>query len=49
MDMPSNDDPYSEAGFRALARRGLHAAPSLAIFDPRSGKAFGPSYWDLNP
>ena len=49
MDMPSNDDPYNEAGFRALARRGLHAAPSPAIFDPRSGKAFGPSDWDLNP
>jgi len=49
MDMPSSDDPYSEAGFRALARRDLHAAPSPAIFDPRSGKAFGPSDWDLNP
>jgi len=49
MDMPSNDDTYNEAGFRALARRGLHAAPSPAIFDPRSGKAFGPSDWDLNP
>jgi len=49
MDMPSKDDTYNEAGFRALARRGLHAAPSPAIFDPRSGKAFGPSDWDLNP
>jgi 8-oxo-dGTP pyrophosphatase MutT (NUDIX family) len=49
MDMPSNDVPYSEAGFRTLARRGLHAAPSPAIFDPRSGKAFGPSDWGLNP
>ncbi|MBX9590825.1 MAG: CoA pyrophosphatase [Hyphomonadaceae bacterium] len=51
MDMPIDDiaDPFAEAGFRALARRGLNAAPSPAIFDPRSGLAFGPSDWDLNP
>ena len=51
MDMPLDDiaDPFADAGFRALARRGLHAEPSPAIFDPRSGKAFGPSDWDLNP
>src|SRR5262245_65544700 len=42
-------DPFTEAGFRALARRGLDAAPSAAIFDPRSGRALGPSDWDLNP
>jgi 8-oxo-dGTP pyrophosphatase MutT (NUDIX family) len=51
MDMPLSDtgEPFSEPGFRALARRGLHEAPSDAIFDPRSGKALGPSDWDLNP
>jgi 8-oxo-dGTP pyrophosphatase MutT (NUDIX family) len=51
MDVPLDDiaEPFSEAGFRKLARRGLHAAPSSAIFDPRSGKALGPSDWDLNP
>jgi 8-oxo-dGTP pyrophosphatase MutT (NUDIX family) len=51
MDMPLDDstDPFTEAGFRALARRGLNAAPSEAIFDPRSGQALGPSDWDLNP
>jgi 8-oxo-dGTP pyrophosphatase MutT (NUDIX family) len=51
MDMALNDpvDPFTEAGFRALARRGLDAAPSAAIFDPRSGRALGPSDWDLNP
>ena len=49
MDMPLNDDPFSEPGFRALARQGLHAMPSAAIFDPRSGKALGLSDWDLNP
>lgn len=51
MDMPLNDiaHPFAEAGFRERARRGLNAAPSAAIFDPRSGKALGPSDWDLNP
>jgi 8-oxo-dGTP pyrophosphatase MutT (NUDIX family) len=42
-------DPFTEAGFRALARIGLNAAPSPAIFDPRSGRALGPGDWDLNP
>lgn len=42
-------DPFTEPGFRALAQRGLHAAPSAAIFDPRSGQAWGPGDWDLNP
>jgi 8-oxo-dGTP pyrophosphatase MutT (NUDIX family) len=51
MDTPFNDaaEPFTESGFRALARRGLNAAPSEAIFDPRSGRALGPSDWDLNP
>jgi len=51
MDMPLNDpaDPFTAAGFRVLAQRGLNAAPSEAIFDPRSGRALGPSDWDLNP
>jgi 8-oxo-dGTP pyrophosphatase MutT (NUDIX family) len=52
MDMNLDDhmaDPFTEAGFRALARRWLNAAPSEAIFDPRSGQALGPSDWDLNP
>jgi 8-oxo-dGTP pyrophosphatase MutT (NUDIX family) len=51
MDMPLNDriEPFTEAGFRALARRGLNDAPSEAIFDPRSGQALFPSDWDLNP
>jgi 8-oxo-dGTP pyrophosphatase MutT (NUDIX family) len=40
---------FTEAGFRALAQRGLNAAPSEAVFDPRSGEAVGPSDWDLNP
>lgn len=51
MDTPLRDiaEPFTEAGFRALAQNRLDAAPSVAIFDPRSGKAFGPSDWDLNP
>jgi 8-oxo-dGTP pyrophosphatase MutT (NUDIX family) len=52
MDMPVDhlpDAPLTEATFRALARRGLHAGPSDAVFDPRSGQALGPSDWDLNP
>jgi 8-oxo-dGTP pyrophosphatase MutT (NUDIX family) len=51
MDTPFSEiaDPFTEAGFRSLARRGLNAAPSEAIFDPRSGQALGPSDWDLNP
>jgi 8-oxo-dGTP pyrophosphatase MutT (NUDIX family) len=51
MDMPLDDliDPFTEAGFRAAARRGLSPAPSEAIFDPRSGEALFPSDWDLNP
>jgi 8-oxo-dGTP pyrophosphatase MutT (NUDIX family) len=51
MDTPFDAiaDPFTEAGFRILALRGLNAAPSEAIFDPRSGQALGPSDWDLNP
>ena len=51
MDTPSHQtaDPFSEAGFRARARKGLLREPSQAIFDPRSGRALGPSDWDLSP
>jgi 8-oxo-dGTP pyrophosphatase MutT (NUDIX family) len=59
MDMPQSDppngamdgyaDPFTEAGFRALAQAGLGAQPSDAIFDPRSGQSLGPSDWDLTP
>jgi 8-oxo-dGTP pyrophosphatase MutT (NUDIX family) len=42
-------DSFSEAQFRARAERGLDHAPSAAIFDPRTGQAFGPSDFDLNP
>jgi 8-oxo-dGTP pyrophosphatase MutT (NUDIX family) len=51
MDMPTDNaaDPYTEAGFRTRATRTLLAEPSQAIFDPRSGRALGPSDWDLDP
>jgi 8-oxo-dGTP pyrophosphatase MutT (NUDIX family) len=51
MDMPldAGADAFTEAGFRARARSGLLAAPSPAIFDPRTGRALGPSDWDLTP
>jgi 8-oxo-dGTP pyrophosphatase MutT (NUDIX family) len=51
MDIPTGQfaDLFTEAGFRARAARGLHTTPSDAVFDPRSGKAWGPSDWDLNP
>src|SRR5262249_60498436 len=51
MDMPldAGADAFTEAGFRARARSGLLAAPSPAIFDARTGRALGPSDWDLTP
>ncbi len=51
MDMPLDNtaDPFTEAGFRTRARRGLLAEPSTAIFDARTGRALGPSDWDLDP
>jgi 8-oxo-dGTP pyrophosphatase MutT (NUDIX family) len=51
MDTPpaSSADAFTEPDFRARARRGLLPAPSQAIFDPRSGRALGPSDWDLSP
>jgi 8-oxo-dGTP pyrophosphatase MutT (NUDIX family) len=39
----------NEASLRELARRALASEPSPAIFDARTGRAYGPSDWDLNP
>ena len=51
MDMPLDDvdERYTREGFLARAKTGLLAQPSEAIFDARTGKALGPSDWDLNP
>ncbi|MDX2201966.1 MAG: CoA pyrophosphatase [Hyphomicrobiaceae bacterium] len=42
-------EAFTKRGFLKRARKGLLAAPSKAIFDPRTGTALGPSDWDLNP
>ncbi len=47
--MSSAPDAFTRDGFLKRARNGLLAAPSDAIFDPRTGTALGPSDWDLNP
>jgi 8-oxo-dGTP pyrophosphatase MutT (NUDIX family) len=51
MNMPLHNSaaPLTEADIRARAQKGLLAKPSDAIFDPRTGRALGPSDWDLNP
>jgi 8-oxo-dGTP pyrophosphatase MutT (NUDIX family) len=47
--IPAGDARLTEAGFRALAAQRLDPKPSEAIFDPRTGKAWGRGDWDLNP
>jgi len=47
---PSSALPLlSEPGFRARAAAGLHRVPADTIFDPRTGRSWGPSDFDLNP
>ncbi len=41
--------PLSEPWLRYRAREALHAAPPDSIFDPRSGRSWAPSDFDLNP
>jgi 8-oxo-dGTP pyrophosphatase MutT (NUDIX family) len=36
-----NASPFAEAAFRQLAAARLHAEPSEAVFDPRSGRTWG--------
>jgi 8-oxo-dGTP pyrophosphatase MutT (NUDIX family) len=47
----SNRDhlPFTPTDFLARAARGLAAEPSEAVFDPRTGRAWGRGDWDLNP
>jgi len=45
----AGDQRLTEAGFRALAAARLNASPSEAMFDPRTGRAWGRGDWDLNP
>jgi 8-oxo-dGTP pyrophosphatase MutT (NUDIX family) len=44
-----SDPRLTETGFRSAAAERLDANPSEAIFDPRTGKAWGRGDWDLNP
>ncbi|MFZ4808900.1 MAG: CoA pyrophosphatase [Hyphomicrobiaceae bacterium] len=48
----SEDEPLQTLGvaeFVSRARAGLHASPSDSIFDPRTGRSWGRSDFDLNP
>ncbi|MEZ5816792.1 MAG: CoA pyrophosphatase [Hyphomicrobiaceae bacterium] len=47
--MRAGDPRLTEAGFRDLASERLDREPSEAVFDPRTGKAWGRGDWDLNP
>jgi len=46
---PTRPSIYTEADFRARAAAALYHKPSESIFDPRSGRAWARSDWDLNP
>ncbi len=49
MEPDSSASPFSEAAFRRVAAEKLHAQPSEAVFDPRTGRTWGRGDWDLNP
>ena len=49
MTQRSNNGYLTETSFRRLAGDRLLAAPSDAIFDPRTGRSWGASDFDLNP
>jgi len=40
---------YTEPDFRVRATSALHHSPSDAVFDPRTGRSWSRSDWDLNP
>lgn len=42
-------EPFTEPWFRELAEGRLETSPTEAVFDPRSGKTWGRSDWELNP
>ncbi len=48
-DLTQADPRLTGLGFRALAEERLDRHPSEAIFDPRTGRAWGRGDWDLNP
>lgn len=48
-DLTQRDPRLTGPGFRALAEGRLDRHASEAIFDPRTGRAWGRGDWDLNP
>lgn len=48
-EIPTGDVRLTEEEFRSLAMRRLDREPSEAVFDPRTGRAWGRGDWDLNP
>lgn len=40
---------WTEPQFRARAHGALHTGPVDSVFDPRTGRSWGPSDFDLNP
>lgn len=48
-DERMRDQRFTETGFRALAGARLDREASEAVFDPRTGRAWGRGDWDLNP
>lgn len=49
MEPEHSASPFTEAAFRQSAGERLHAEPSEAVFDPRTGRTWGRGDWDLNP
>lgn len=51
MTHPADHDRtlFTEAGFRARIAGRLWSNPSDSVFDPRSGRTWARSDWDLNP
>ncbi|MFN3746143.1 MAG: CoA pyrophosphatase [Hyphomicrobiaceae bacterium] len=46
---PVPESIYTEPEFRVRAGAALHERPSENVFDPRTGRAWSRSDWDLNP
>ena len=47
--LDTDHEPLSAPWLRSRAGERLHAAPPDSIFDPRSGRSWAPSDFDLNP
>ncbi len=45
----SHASPFTTSGFRAIAQCRLAKTPTDGVFDPRSGRTWVRSDWDLNP